>query len=128
MSLHGSNFQLTKPTVTLNGSSVALGTTLRQVTEYLYQYVNEPVTTKPTTVAVSTQPTYVVHYTFGPQYPTHKVDNISCFKYTGSFTVTNNHGQDGTTINFVAFKKDGDGNAVPNDQSPVVVAKFKVHK
>ncbi len=128
MPLHGNNFQLAKPTIVLNADSAELGTVLRPLGEFIAQYVKEPEVTKPCTVVITANMAHVVHYTWGPQYPTHKVDNISCFKYTGPITVTNNVHQDGTVLYVASFVKDADGNAEPNNQSPVVIAKFKVDK
>jgi len=126
--LHGNNFQKTKPTIVLNGNANELGTVLRPLGEYISQYVNEPEVTKPCTVTMTIPTGCVVHYTFGPQYPTAKVDNISCFQYTTGFSLTNNKGQDGTTIFAVAFEKDSSNKPLSNPQSNVVIAKFKIDK
>lgn len=125
MALHGNNFQRTKPAIILNGGGT-LGST-HQVTEFLYKYDNEPTATNPCTVTMTVPSGSVVYYTYGPQHPTPKVDNISCFKYTTGFTLTNNVNQDGICIYAAAFKDtDADGWADFNDQSAVVVAKFHV--
>lgn len=128
MPLHGNHFQKTKPTIVLNGDANELGTTLRSLGEYISQYVNEPEVTKPCTVTMTVPSGCVVHYTYGPQYPSNKVDNISCFKYEGAITLTNNKAQDGTTIYAVAFEKDSDDKPLSNPQSPLVIAKFKINK
>lgn len=127
MTLHGQNFQQTKPTITLNSNSSLLGTTPIQVTEFLYKYPNVPSATNPTTVTLTVPSGCVVNYTWGPQHPTMKVDNISCFKYTGPISLTNNRNQDGVVIYAAAFRDDdSDGNADYLDQSAVVTAKFHV--
>lgn len=124
----GHNFQLAKPTVSVNGDNTLLGTDVRQVTEHIYQYVKSPSVSKPATVTITVPAGQVAHYTFGPHYPDHKVDNVSSFKYDGPFTVTNNSDQNGVYLYVVAFEADADGNAEANDQSPVVLAHFKINK
>lgn len=125
MALRGHNFQLTAPTIVLNSDAAELGSTKRNLGEYITQYVNTPQVTKPCTITITPgTPGNVLHYTWGPQYPTHRVDRINCFVYSAPIVLTNNKSQDGTTIYVAEFSPDAAGNAAPNDQSPVVIAKF----
>ena len=126
--LHGNNFRETKPTIVLNSDSTKLGTVLRSLGEYISQYIKVPSVTKPCVVTMTVPSGCTVHYTYGPQYPTAKVDNINCFKYTGPITLTNNKAQDGTFIYAVAFENDGSGVPMSNPQSNVVIANFKINK
>lgn len=122
---HGQVFTYTEPTIVLNGSSGNLGTTKRNVTEFCKQYTLTPSVSNPCTVTISGSG--LIYYTFGPQAPTSKPDNITCFKYSGPITLTNNKNQDGIYLMVVAFEDDGSGNPKPNVQSNVVVAKFHVN-
>lgn len=128
MSLEGNNFQQIEPTVVINGNSTLLGTTLRSLGEFIHQYIKEPVVANPCTVVITVPANTVVHYTYGPQYPTARVDNINCFKYTGPISLTNNKASDGTALYIVAFKADVNGKPTQNDQSKLVIAKFKITK
>jgi hypothetical protein len=125
MATHGQNFGNTRPTILLNG--VAPGTQT-QVTEYLYKYTDVPSKTNPCTITISATAGEIIHYTWGPQHPTFKVDNISCFKYTGPITLTNNKNQDGNVLYVTAFS-DSNVDGLPdwNTQSPVVTVKFHVN-
>lgn len=132
----GNSFTQTKPVIKLNGSTAALGSTLRAFGEFIDKHVLVPTVSNPCTVTFTVPSGCVVHYSFGPQYPTAKVDNISCFKYEPGIakdvarrTLTNmKNGQDGLCIYAVAYKLDGHSKPQANDQSNVVFAEFHVDK
>ncbi len=121
---HGQVMTLTKPTVAIAGASLG---SLIEVTEHLYKYTLIPEKTTSATVTITVPANTVVHYTFGPQHPSMKVDNISCFKYTTPLTFTNNKSTNGTTLYITAFKDTAaDGVAEYNDQSACVTCTFFV--
>jgi hypothetical protein len=112
---------------TIPGESDTKFTQIRKYGEFMYQYIKVPVTANPTTVTITVPAGTIVNYTYGPQYPSYKPDNISCFQYTGPIVIQNNKGSDGTWIYATAFRA-VNGKATSNDQSPLLIANFKVHK
>lgn len=133
----GNNFKQTKPSILLGGVEVGTGASkLRRFGEFIDKYVAVPSKAKPCVVTFTVPSGCVVHYTFGPQYPSAKVDNITCFKYEPAVakdiarrTLSNmKNGQDGLHVYAVAYKLDANSKPQANDQSNVVFAEFHVSK
>ena len=148
------------PSGDIPGESLTKYTQIRKLGQFIYQYINIPgewsethhsllpSIPSPCTISFNVPAGCVVHYTFGPQYPTAKVDNINCFAYNpsqpnistatgpypnnpnipnrGCLQLDYDKNQEGTYVYAVAF---GLINGVvdTNDQSPLLIAKFHIN-